>query len=120
MSTGLGRTALGIVLGYTLNGILVALTEPLLTKQIAGVAYFVADIAIQCVIEVAAGYLCSRIARPFGRDATVGLVILGLLIGTFSLASSWVQEPHWYGITLLAVWSPCVWLGYRLQLWRQQ
>ena len=121
MPAGVGRTAVAMVLGYALNVLLVTVSERLLTKAVAGTTYFVADIITQCFIEIAAGYLCSRIARPAARKAaTLGLVILGLIVGAIFLTLSWGQEPHWYGITLLAVWSPCVWLGYRLQSWLQQ
>jgi hypothetical protein len=116
VATGIRRTVLAIALGYILNVILVAIAETLLTDATAGTTYFVADIVIQCVIEVAAGFVCSRVAYPFARRSMLGLTILGLLIGALSLVLSWGREPLWYGITLLAVWSPCVWIGHRLQL----
>jgi hypothetical protein len=117
MDVGSARTALAIALGYILNVVLVTASEQLLTKYLQGTAYFRADIVIQCVIEIAAGYLSSLVARPSARrTATFGLMILGWLIGATFLVLSWGQEPHWYGITLLAVWGPCVWIGYRLQL----
>ncbi len=40
-----------------------------------------------------------------------GLLGLGVTVGTVSLIAFWKTEPHWYGIALLAVYPPCVWIG---------
>jgi hypothetical protein len=55
--------------------------------------------------------------RARGIAATT-LMALGLMIGTTSLVTSWNTEPRWYGIALLAVYAPGVWIGYALPLWR--
>jgi peptidoglycan/LPS O-acetylase OafA/YrhL len=110
-----GRIILAILAGYTVNALLVAATEQLLPRLVPGKHYFVVDLSTQCLYEVAAGYLCSVIAKPSQRRTAVfGLVVLGLLVGTVSLITSWKAEPHWYGITLLCVWAPCVWIGSSL------
>jgi peptidoglycan/LPS O-acetylase OafA/YrhL len=108
----LGRTILAILAGYAVNAVLVAATEQLLPRLISERHYFVVDLITQCLYEVVAGYLCSYIAKPSERRiAVVALVVLGLLVGTVSLITSWKAEPHWYGIALLSVWAPCVWIG---------
>ena len=115
-----GRIILAILVGYLLNALLVAATELLLPKLVYGRNYFVADLVTQCAYEIAAGYLCCVIA--LGRDrqksdqkiATLGLMILGLAVGGFSLAASWNAEPRWYGTALLCVWVPFIWFGYLL------
>jgi peptidoglycan/LPS O-acetylase OafA/YrhL len=77
-----------------------------------------ADLITQCLYEVAGGYVCCLIAKRSERwIAVIGLVVLGLLIGTISLITSWGAEPHWYGIALLSVWAPCVCVGYALERW---
>jgi hypothetical protein len=76
---------------------------------------FVVDLISQCLIQVAAGYLCCVIARPSNNFALIGLIGLGLSVGTVSLVASWKSEPHWYGVGLLLVYAPCVWIGWALR-----
>jgi peptidoglycan/LPS O-acetylase OafA/YrhL len=105
----IGRFILAVLAGYTGNAVLVAASEQLLPRLIPNPDYFVADLITQCLYEVAGGYLCCLIAKRSERwIAVVGLVGLGLLVGTISLVTSWKAEPHWYGIALLSVWVPCV------------
>ncbi len=117
----IGRSVLAVVAGYLANGILVAITEPLLRVRAPGaeaaqpLRYFVLDLMSQCLYTVAAGYLCSVIAGPTRRGALAGLMGLGVLVGTVSLVLSWKTEPPWYGIALLAVYAPCVWIGGALK-----
>lgn len=116
-----GRTIIAVISGYATNGILVMATEQLLsartraTEQMSPTYYFVIDLVSQCLYTVGAGYLCCLIARPLQRIALVGLIALGLLVGSVSLVTSWKAEPQWYGIGLLAVYAPCAWFGW---MWR--
>ena len=78
-------------------------------------SYFVADLILQCIYEVASGYLCCILASPsYRKVATIWLILIGLIVGSISLAASWNSEPRWYGIALLCVWAPFVWAGYLL------
>lgn len=122
MSRGsVARIILAVVAGYIANGILVVATEHLLSFRAPGadathpLYYFVVDLISQCLYTVVGGYLCCVIARPAQRAAMGSLMGLGVLVGTVSLASSWKAEPHWYGIALLAVYPPCVWIGWTLK-----
>lgn len=116
-----GRTIVAVISGYATNGILVMATEQLLasrtraTEQMPPTHYFVIDLVSQCLYQVCAGYLCCLIAGPSQLIALVGLIVLGLLVGSVSLVTSWKVEPHWYGIGLLAVYAPCAWIGW---IWR--
>jgi hypothetical protein len=116
-----GRIILAVAAGYIADGILVALTEQLLSLRAPSVDatqplyYFVVDLISQCLYTVVGGYLCCVIARPDLRAAMAGLMGLGVLVGAVSLVSSWKTEPHWYGIGLLAVYPPCVWIGWTLK-----
>ena len=114
----IGRVILAVVAGYVANGILVAVTEYSLGAR--GVAatqslYYFVDLTSQCLYTVVGGYLCCAIAGSSQRAAMAGLMGLGVLVGTVSLVSSWKAEPHWYGIALLAVYPPCVWIGWTLK-----
>ncbi len=115
------RIILAVVAGYAANGILVAVSEQLLllhTQSSAATnqpSYFVVDLITQCLYTVVAGYLCCAIAGPVQRAAMTGLMALGVFVGAVSLVTSWKTEPQWYGIALLAVYPPCVWIGWTLK-----
>lgn len=116
--TRIGRIIAAVISGYVTNGILVVATEQLLSLltgaagQVKPAYYLVIDLVSQCLYTVGAGYLCCVIARPLSRIALVGLIGLGLSVGSVSLVTSWKGEPHWYGIGLLAVYAPCGWIGW--------
>jgi hypothetical protein len=118
--TGVGRTVVAVIASYLTNAILVVATEQFLSSRAPSGAtapplnYFVVDLISQCLYTVVAGYLCCVIARPSQRVAMAGLIGLGLTVGPVSLVTSWKSDPHWYGISLLAVYAPCVWIGWSL------
>lgn len=111
------RTVLAVLGAYALNAALVLLVEASLARASHSKSYFATDLTLQCLIELAAGFLCCLVARR-GREQLVvaWLIGLGLIVGTFSLILSWNSEPHWYAVALLCVWAPCVWAGYRIGL----
>ncbi len=111
----IGRPFLAVVAGYAANAVLVVVTEQLLSRFFIPTYYFVADLVTQCLSTIVGGYLCCLIAQQARRIAMAGLVGLGLLVGTVSLVTSWTAEPHWYGIALLSVYAPCVWIGGTLE-----
>jgi hypothetical protein len=104
-----------VILAYVANALLIVLTEQLLARAFSDAKYFVADVVAQSVIQVGCGYLCSLISNARSGPAIVGLIAIGLLVGGFSLAASWHADPHWYGIALILVYGPCVWIGYRIE-----
>jgi hypothetical protein len=116
-----GRVILAVVAGWVTNAILVGITEVLLWTSMRGAGgklpgrYYIIDLICQCCFTVVGGYLCCMIAGPSRRAGMVSLMFLGLLIGGLSLPSAWSREPHWYRISLVAVWIPCVWIGWRLR-----
>lgn len=105
------RILSAVFVAYLTNALLVAEMEQLLGRLFFQTRYFVADVLTQSAIQVGCGYLCARISNT--RVAIAGLIAIGLLVGAISLLTSWRGEPHWYAIVLLAVYAPCVWLGYR-------
>ncbi len=114
------RIVLGVIAGYLTNAALVGVTEASYGRWMDARKYFIVDLVTQVVATIIGGYLCCLIAQCGKRMAATGVMILGLLIGAASLFTSWKAEPHWYGVALLAVYSPCVWTGYALLLWRNQ
>lgn len=121
--TSVGRVILAVVAGWMANAVLVGLTEVLLWMSMRSVGgkhpgkYYIIDVICQCCYTVVGGYLCCLIASH--RSAAMfGMMFLGLLIGGLSLPASWPREPHWYRITLLVVWVPCVWIGWSLRFRR--
>jgi hypothetical protein len=106
------RILLAILAGYLTNASLIAGAEYVLIRVASGPMYFVADVMTQCLVQIGCGYICCRISNA--TPAIAGLVALGLLVGGFSLTVSWETEPHWYGIALLVVYGPSIWVGYRL------
>lgn len=108
------RVIVAVVAGYLTNAVLIAGTEQMLSKLGTRGSHFAADVVTQCMIQIASGYLSSRIATAQRLIATSGFIVVGLLIGSVSVITSWQTEPPWYAITLLCIYAPCVWVGYRL------
>ena len=119
-SRNVGRIVFAVVATYLLNIILIVATDLVFLKLMPPVhslprrSYLLADLIGQCVIQTVAGYVCCWIAR--GRPMALALLAaMGIVVGGFSLFHSWPNEPHWYGIALLAVYFPCLWLGWNLR-----
>lgn len=110
----IGRTILGVIVGYLTNAAMVGMTEAIYVKVFDRRTYLEVDLLTQVVATIVGGYLCCSIARRGKGAAAAGLTVLGLLIGLTSLLTAWNAEPHWYGIALLFVYAPCVWTGYAI------
>lgn len=108
--------AFGVLAGYLTNAAVVGVTEIAYVRWMDAHQYFIVDLVTQVIATIIGGYLCCLIAYGAKRIAATSLMTLGLLIGAASLFTSWKTEPHWYGVALLAVYSPCVWTGYALLL----
>jgi hypothetical protein len=91
--------------------------EQLFVRLFSKPQYFVDDLLTQSAIQVGCGYLCARISNT--RATIAGFMAIGLLVGTISLLAPWRDEPHWYASALLALYAPCIWLGYRAAQNRQ-
>ena len=106
------RIASAVITAYVVNAILVLATNQLLSPMATDAKrhfqFLVIDVLSQCPYTIVAGYLCTAIVGQLRRLAIAGLITLGLTVGTFSLISSWNSEPHWYGVSLLFVYAPCV------------
>ena len=115
----LGRAPVAAVGSYLGFGLMVGVTERILSSAMSHAdlkrpGYFVVDVMTQCLYLIGTGYLCSVIARS-NRLGIGLLTALGLVVGTFSLITSWRTEPKWYGIALLATYAPCLWAGWAVR-----
>jgi hypothetical protein len=117
------RTILAIVGGYAAIGILVVTTDQIFAALIPGFRqmatpppyYFGISLLTDTIYTLAGGYLCALIAREHFRNATLGLMIFGELVGIASQIAFWNNVPHWYAIALLILFPPAVWIGSRLR-----
>lgn len=110
----IGRRILGVFAGYVTNALLVGITEAIYVRFLDRRKYLVADLLTQIFATIIGAYLCCFIAQRGRKIAAISLTILGLIIGLISLVTTWNAEPHWYGIALLSVYAPSVWMGYTL------
>ena len=113
--TSIGRAIVAVMVSSLGFCLMVVLTDGLVSSvatssSARNPAYLVFDLTNRCLYLIAAGYVCSVIARS-PRLAVAFLMVLGLSVGTFSFSTS---EPHWYGIALLATYAPCLGTGWAL------
>ncbi|HEX4229650.1 MAG TPA: hypothetical protein VHZ07_13345 [Bryobacteraceae bacterium] len=115
----MGRTIAAVIFGYMTTGLLVILTDQIISGSIPGFHsmkkppnyYFAISLATNTLYSIMGGYLCSAVARDQWRMAVVGLIILGETLGSVAQRSLWNSVPHWFGIGLLALYVPAVWFG---------
>ena len=118
------RTVSAAVAGYVLIGLLVVATDQVFAWSIPGFAlmtvppdrYFVISLITDSLYSLAGGYLCAVIARDRTRHAILWLIVLGEIIGLGAQVALWDTVPHWFGIGLLALYAPAVWLGGRMRV----
>ena len=61
------------------------------------------------------GYLCGAIARAYYRTAALALILLGEVLGTIAQIRLWDTVPHWFGLGLLVLYAPAIWIGGELR-----
>ena len=118
----MARAFLAVIAGYAAIGILVTLTDLMFSLLVPGwkamprppLYYFVTSLGTDLLYSVFGGYVCFVIARERAKAATLGLIIVGELIGLASQIALWKTVPHWFGIGLLILYPPAIWLGSRL------
>jgi hypothetical protein len=117
------RNIVAVVAGYVAMGLLVVATDQVFAAVIPGFKsmpmppayYFVISLITDSVYAAVGGYLCSRIAQPPHRNATLGLIIFGELMGVATTIVFWKFIPHWFSFALLILYPPAVWIGSRLR-----
>jgi hypothetical protein len=116
------RKILAALLGYAFIGVLIAGTDRLYAQMIPGFGsmsvpptfYFVISMFTDTIYTLIGGWLCALISRG-DRHATLGLIVLGELMGLASTVYLWKTVPHYYSFFLLIVYPPAVWIGTKLR-----
>jgi hypothetical protein len=114
------RKVLAALLGYAFIGILIAGTDQLYAHMVPGFSakpptwYFVVSMLTDTIYTLLGGWICALISRG-DRHATLGLIVLGELMGIASTVYLWNTVPHFYSFFLLIVYPPAVWLGTKLR-----
>ena len=108
------RTILAALLGYALIGVLIAWTDRLYPMKAPSIWYFLASMGSDTLYTLAGGWLCARISRGDLR-ATVGLIVLGEVMGIASTVYLWGTVPHFYSFYLLVAYPPAVWFGAQMR-----
>jgi hypothetical protein len=114
------RTLLASLLGYALIGVLIAGTDQLYSHAVPGFGsmppawYFAVSLLTDTIYTLLGGWMCALISRGDPR-ATLGLIILGELMGVASTVYLWKAVPHYYSFFLLIVYPPAVWFGAKLK-----
>jgi amino acid transporter len=116
------RSVLAVGAGFAASGafmILSGLMMAFLSGESTGSASAAtAKLAAVCLLLAflyggMGGWFCVRIARREPAKHLLALVALGELLLAASLAAFWGRQPVWYGVGLLAVFAPAVFLGGR-------
>ncbi len=116
------RTILAALVGYALIGVLIKGTDHLYAQLIPGFSamkmpptwYFLVSMASATLFTVAGGCLCALVSRADVR-ATVGLIVLGEVMGIASTVYLWKTVPHYYSFYLLVVYPLAVWFGANMR-----
>ncbi|MEO7144343.1 MAG: hypothetical protein ABI165_12670 [Bryobacteraceae bacterium] len=117
------RLVISVLAGYAAIGALVVSTDQVFAALIPGFAsaamppvyYFYVSLATDSLYSIVGGYCCAAIARRRAQQATVGLIVFGELAGLVATVMLWHTAPHWFGLGLLILYPPAVWLGGMLR-----
>lgn len=115
------RMVAAIIFGYVTIALMVIITGQIASAIVPGFqamntppAYYF-NLVINTLYSLVGGYLCSTVARDNSRSATIGLIVLGEVIGIMAQIRLWHTVPHWFGIGLLALYAAGVWIGGTLR-----
>jgi hypothetical protein len=119
----MGRTIVSVIAGYALVALLAIVTDQVAALMIPGFEkmvtpppyYFYTTLVTDTLYAFVAGYLCAVIARMHTRRSTIGLVVLGEVIGIATQVAFWKVIPHWFALALLVTFPLAVWYGSKLR-----
>ena len=118
------RPVLGAFAGYALIGILVVFTDQLFsvftrgfdTRPVLPSSYFLLSLFTDTFYSFVGGYLCAAIAQKDAKQAALGMISAGEIIGLVAtVLVLWRASPHWFAPGLLILYPPAVWFGSRLR-----
>ena len=106
---------IAIIAGYAIYALATWVSEALLARVSRGFVFYLADIGTQFIYSAASGALaCTLCHKP--RTVFLAMSVIGLIIGAFSVTSSWsASDPHWYSLSLYVSFAPSV--GFGVQIW---
>ena len=110
------RKILAALAGYVAIGILVVLSDRITSSALAAPStkYFAVTLFTDVVYTIVGGFLCAKIAGAGAREATIGLIVFGEAMGITSAIVAWSTQPHWFGLALLILYPPAIWIGSKL------
>ena len=117
------RTVIAAIGGFLVIGVLVRSTDMLFARLVPGwkdmahlpLYYFAATLATDFIYCILGGYICAWIAEENRRRATLGLIVVGEVLGIVVRVVLWGVVPHWFGIGLLILYPLGVWIGSGLR-----
>jgi hypothetical protein len=116
------RTVIAVISGFLGIGILVRFTDMLFARLVQGwnpkdppLYYFAVSLVTNFIYSIVGGYICALIAEEHHQKATLGLIVLGEVLGVIVQVVLWGVVPHWYGIGLLILYPLGVWIGSTLR-----
>jgi hypothetical protein len=78
--------------------------------------------AYRTVYCIAGCYIAARLASARPMMHAMALGILGLIVSTVGVVSTWNRGPdfgpRWYPLALVATALPCAWIGGKLRVWQ--
>ena len=118
-----------VLAGYAAIAALVMLTDfvvaairpgEYISGQVPPAYYFVVSSFTAPLYALAGGYLCASIGRLKPWWNVTALVVFGEVMGVAATVMFWARQPWWYGLYLLAIYPPAVWLGGYVRLRRSE
>jgi len=117
--------SIAVVAGsYLLSVILVALTDPLLSRlfpsdfvrgRIPSTAPLIASTTAFVVISIFCAWLCARLAPGRAARHVLWFLIIGEVMGIVATIPNWSKGwPHWYWLSWLLTWPVSCWIGLLL------
>jgi hypothetical protein len=114
------RSVGAVATGYLTIGVLIILTDRLISTPSLSLKYFVVTLVTDFLYTVVGGFLCATIAGEQARGASLSLIAFGELLGVVSLVRYWSAQPHWFAIVLLLIYPAAIWIGYKLSPTRKK
>jgi hypothetical protein len=119
------RALVSALAGYIAIGLLIGCTDMiwsallLHTNNVAAFppVYWQVSLATTALYTALGGYLCVRIAGPRWSLGRMTLIVAGEGIGLAFVLATWnnpIAGPHWYGLGLMIIFPPAIFLGGRL------
>ncbi|MGD1070413.1 MAG: hypothetical protein ABSB15_09755 [Bryobacteraceae bacterium] len=116
------RTIASVILGYVAIGVLVFGTDQIFAAVVPGfkslailpLYYYAISLITDSVYSLFGGWLCARLAPARPMLHAITLIVCGEVIGIGTQVMLWNTVPHWFGLSLVVLFAPAVWIGAKL------